>query len=158
WTVSVSRSGHWCETKGRRDSSVSGEHERVVEELAAYAFESVEGPERTRIEAHVVACAACAGLLNEYRAVLGALALSLEPVAPPTEAWNEIRRAAGARRLFARPLPRTAIIPDWVRTVRWPAVAALIASLLIWNVLLQREVARQSQGPQVEALARRPGQ
>jgi anti-sigma-K factor RskA len=137
---------------------VSGEHERIVEELAAYVLESLEGPERMRIEAHVVTCAACTGLLKEYRAVLGALPLSLEPMAPPAEAWKEIRKIARVRRSHRRPLPTTAIITGWLPTVKWPAVAALMASLLIWNVVLQREVARQSQGPQVEALARRPGQ
>jgi anti-sigma-K factor RskA len=137
---------------------VSGEHERIVEELAAYALESLEGPEQARIGAHVVTCAACTGLLKEYRAVLGALPLSLEPMAPPPEAWEEIRKAAGERRPPARPLPRRATITGSLQTVKWPAVAVLIASLLVWNVVLQREVARQSQGPQVEALARRPGQ
>jgi len=33
----------------------------------------------------------------------------------------------------------------------------LAASLLIWNVTLQREISRHASGPQVEALARRPG-
>ena len=48
-----------------------------------------------------------------------------------------------------------------LRMARWPALAALVASLVIWNVLLQQELTRRAPGPapgpEVEALARRPG-
>ncbi len=39
----------------------------------------------------------------------------------------------------------------------WPALTALVASLLVWNVVLQRELSRRAPGPEVEALSRRPG-
>jgi anti-sigma-K factor RskA len=39
----------------------------------------------------------------------------------------------------------------------WPVLSALAASLLIWNVVLQLELTRRTPGPEVEALARRPG-
>jgi len=39
----------------------------------------------------------------------------------------------------------------------WPVLSALAASLLIWNVVLQLELTRRPPGPEVEALARRPG-
>ncbi len=43
----------------------------------------------------------------------------------------------------------------------WPTLTALVASLLIWNVFLQRELMYRSPGPapgpEVEALSRRPG-
>jgi len=49
----------------------------------------------------------------------------------------------------------------WLRLVRWPAVAAALAALLIWNASLERELARRAPGPapgpEVEALSRRPG-
>jgi hypothetical protein len=43
-----------------------------------------------------------------------------------------------------------------------PAVGVLVAGLVIWNVMLQRELVRRAPGPapgpEVEALSRRPGQ
>ena len=43
----------------------------------------------------------------------------------------------------------------------WPVLTTLVASLLIWNVVLQRELTRRAPGPvpgpEVEALSRRPG-
>lgn len=49
----------------------------------------------------------------------------------------------------------------WLRMAKWPALAALVASLVVWNVSLQQELTRRAPGPapgpEVEALARRPG-
>ena len=40
----------------------------------------------------------------------------------------------------------------------WPVLTALVASLLVWNIVLQRELTRgPTPGPEVEALSRRPG-
>jgi anti-sigma-K factor RskA len=140
---------------------VSDEHDRLVGELAAYVLESLEAPERTRVEIHVATCARCASLLEEYRAVVGALPVGLDPVAPPPAAWAAIRAAARERRPRARRWARKIIRPDWPRVARWPALAVLVASLIVWNVMLQRELARHAPGPapgpEVEALSRRPG-
>lgn len=130
------------------------EHERLVEELAGYALGALDTPDRERVESHVATCAGCARRLAEHRDVVGALAVGLEPVAPPPAAWAAIRAGAEARSRRARRRAR-------LRAARWPAVAAVVALLLVWNVLLQRELARQAPGPDpgpdVEALARRPG-
>ena len=135
-------------------------HQRFVEDVAAYVLGSLEDSERTRIKAHLGACAACASLLEDYRAVAGALPLGLEPVAPPPEAWATIREAA-ARRPRAPRWAWPVSLPEWLTVARWPAVAALLALLVIWNVTLERDLARRSPGPapgpEVEALSRRPG-
>jgi len=133
---------------------VTEEHERLVEELAGYALGALDAPERERVESHVATCAGCARRLAEYRDVVGALAAGLEPVAPRPAAWAAIRAGAEAESRRARRRAR-------LHAARWPAVAAVVASLLVWNVLLQRELGRQAPGPDpgpdVEALARRPG-
>jgi hypothetical protein len=50
---------------------------------------------------------------------------------------------------------------NWLRVARWPAAAALVILLVVWNVVLQRELTRRAPGPapgpEVEALSRRPG-
>jgi hypothetical protein len=53
------------------------------------------------------------------------------------------------------------MLSNWFRVARWPAAAALVALLLVWNVTLERELTRRAPGPapgpEVEALSRRPG-
>lgn len=125
-------------------------HQHPVDDLAAYVLGSLEDPERTRVETHLGGCAICATRVDEYRAVIGVLPAGLAPVSPPPEAWTVIQAAARQSRH-----PR-AVRLHW-RRLAWPALAAVAASLLIWNVVLQRDLARYASGPQVEALARRPG-
>jgi len=129
---------------------VTVEHAQAVGDLAAYVLESLEGDERARVERHVATCSECAHIIAEYRAVVGVLPIGLTPLPPPSGAWPAIRAAArgpGRRR--------------WMRAAAWPALAAVAASLLVWNVWLHRELANRSPGPapgpEVEALSRRPG-
>jgi len=129
--------------------------DHVLDDLAAYALGSLEASERARVETHVASCSMCAGRLGEYRAIAGALPVALPPVAPPAAAWDGIVTAARAHQRARVPRRR------WLRAARWPAIAALAASLLLWNVSLHRELTRRSPGPapgpDVEALSRRPG-
>ena len=132
------------------------EHEHPIENLAAYVLGALEGPERIRVESHVVTCTTCATLLEEYRSVVGTLPLGLNPVPPPAEAWAAIRAEAARRRPRSPERARSKGLPNW-RRVMWPLLTAIAASLLIWNVVLQLELTRRPPGPEVEALARRPG-
>jgi anti-sigma-K factor RskA len=129
--------------------------EHVMDDLAAYALESLEGTERRRVEIHVAACALCADRLQEYRAVVGTLPAALPVVSPPAAAWNAIRAVAKQQRNGRR--PTSAPLAHWWRLLRWPAVAAAMASLLVWNVALEWRLAHPPYGPEVEALSRRPG-
>jgi anti-sigma factor RsiW len=122
----------------------------IVDDLAAYILEALPDSERGRVEAHVATCATCARRLDEYRRIVGLLPLGLKPVTPPSEAWTVIRGAARRYR-------RASKVRPVLRRAMWPALATLAASLLLWNVTLQREISRHASGPQVEALARRPG-
>jgi len=139
---------------------VTGEHERIVEDLSAYVLESLEAEERAHVEAHVRTCTTCAGLVAEYRAVVGMIPAGLEPTTPPRAAWRAIRAAARGRHP-ARRSPFLGELPNWFRVARWPATAALVALLLVWNVTLGHELTRRAPGPapgpEVEALSRRPG-
>lgn len=128
------------------------ERDHLLDELAAYALGSLEAPARAEVETHLTSCAACTARLAEYRAVAGVLPLALEPVAPPPETWTGIVAATRARR--RRPF-------RWLAAVKWPAIAALFALVVFWNLALERELSRRSPGPapgpEVEALSRRPG-
>jgi anti-sigma-K factor RskA len=135
---------------------VTEEHEHPIENLAAYVLGALEGSEQIRVESHVATCTTCAGLLEQYRGVVGALPLGLDPVPPPAEAWTAIRAEARRRRPRGRERASIKGLPSWRRLV-WPILTALAASLLVWNVVLQLELTRRPPGPEVEALARRPG-
>ena len=138
------------------------QHERLLEDLAAYALEALEGPERARMEAHLATCATCPQLLAGYRDVIGALPCGLEPVAPPAAAWRAIQAAGRQRTVHGRGGRRALRAPRWLPRAVRPAMAVLVAGLVVWNVVLQRELARRAPGPapgpEVEALSRRPGQ
>ena len=122
----------------------------LLDDLAAYVLESLPDSERGRVEAHVASCVTCARRLDEYRGIVGLLPFGLKPVTPPSDAWAAIHAAA-------RRQPRAGNVRPLLRRAMWPALTAIAASLLIWNVMLQREVNRHASGPQVEALAHRPG-
>ena len=129
--------------------------EHVMDDLAAYVLESLEGTERQRVEDHVATCALCAHRLQEYRAVVGALPAALAVVSPPAVAWNSIRTAAKQERNGRRPI--SAPLAHWSRRLRWPAVATAMAGLLAWNVALEWRLGHPPYGPETEALSRRPG-
>jgi len=131
--------------------------EHVMDDLAAYAIESLEDTERQRVKAHVATCPTCAHRLEEYRAVVGTLPAALPAVSPPPDAWNAIRAAAGKRRPAARRWTKPVAFPGWLRAARWSALAMLAAGLLAWNVALEWRLAHPPYAPEVEALSRRPG-
>jgi len=132
-----------------------------IEDLAAYALGSLEETEQARVETHIVACEACAARLRAYQGVVGTLPLGLVPTPAPPGGWDAIRAAIREPRGRSGRWPRSVILPTWLRVARWPAAAAALVMLLIWNVTLERELVRRSPGPapgpEVEALSRRPG-
>jgi len=135
--------------------------EHPIEALAVYALGALEAPERAGVETHVAACATCAARLRTFQGVAASLPIGLAPVPPPPEAWETISATVRALRHQAQARTKPAAFAGWLRFASWPAVAAALAALLIWNVSLERELARRAPGPapgpEVEALSRRPG-
>jgi anti-sigma-K factor RskA len=136
---------------------VTEDHERLIEDLAAYALGSLTDAERGRVDAHVATCATCATRLTEYEAVTATLPVALVPVAPPAETWATIRAAARASKNARGIRARRNHARRWILALRWPIAAGVAAALLVWNVTLHRDLARYAEGPQIEKLARRPG-
>src|SRR5262245_16735565 len=159
WSAFVVCSAHSSSRQETRNVAVTDEHPTEV--LAAYALGSLEAAERAGVEAHVAVCAACASRARAYQGVAAALPMSLAPVPPPPEAWETISATVRERRSHGRVRTKPTSMAAWLRLARWPAVAAALAALLIWNVSLERELTRRAPGPapgpEVEALSRRPG-
>jgi anti-sigma-K factor RskA len=130
---------------------VSDDRDHPVDDLASYALGTLEASERARLDAHLAVCNACARRLADYRGVVGVLPLALPVTSPPAATWTAIQAAV-------RPRPPRA--QRWRRALygaRWPAIAAVLATVVAWNIVLQHELAWYARGPQVEALSRRPG-
>lgn len=136
------------------------ETEHPTEDLAGYALGALESSEAIRVELHIEICATCASVLAQYRAIVTTLPTGLDPVAPPPEAWAAIRAEARRRVLPVGQGAESRGRSNWRRAM-WPVLTTLVASLLVWNVVLHRELTRRAPGPapgpEVDALSRRPG-
>jgi len=60
-----------------------------IDDLAVYAVDALDPPERAAVEAHLAGCAACRHELDLHRATLGAMAV---PEEPPADLWGGISR------------------------------------------------------------------
>jgi hypothetical protein len=125
----------------------------VPDDLAAYALDALDPEACLRLEAHLAEGGdpQLTRLLAEYRAVAGLLPHAVVPQAPPSGSWDgvlaRVRGAQGAPARASRPRPwrrwwdglhggvRRRLSP-----VRWSALAAACAALLLWNVQLQRQL------------------
>jgi hypothetical protein len=113
-------------------------HQDVEELIPGAALETLEGEELARVLAHARDCAECGRLLDEYRAVLGTLALDLpaEPLAAERSVRVKSRLLERARSQRAEPRfveRNTARSPLGVvdRWAGWAVAAGLAGVLLI---------------------------
>ena len=127
------------------------DHHHPFDDLAIYALGTLEPEECSRIEDHLAGCSECARRLADYHGIVGVLPLALPAAPPPASAWIAIQVAVRSRR------PRARRWQTVFYAARWPAVAAVLVAVVAWNIMLQRELNWYAPGPQVEALARRPG-
>ena len=118
-----------------------------LEELyPAYALDAITNDERSRVEAHLARCSACAQLVEDYRSVGDALALSVPLVEPPANLKT---------RVLAVTTPHPVSSPNWLarwqfaltNLVRSPAFAMamliFMLGLIVWNGSLQNQLASQ---------------
>jgi anti-sigma-K factor RskA len=133
---------------------VTDDRDHVIAELTDYVLDALGESDQRRVSAHLDVCAPCTGRLREYEGVIAALPLALNPLAPPPEAWATIQGVVTRQRPRRR--LHEGLTTRWSRVVQWSATATVAAALLIWNVVLQQQLSRYAEGPQVEKLARRP--
>jgi len=148
---------------------VVDEHERLREDVAAYAVDALDPPERVRVEAHLRDCPECSRLHDEYRQVFELLPHGLAPQAPPPSAREALlarvhgeRPATAESRLAETPERpdepaerRPSRLRQLLRPLRWTAVAAALLTGVLLVSLLQGPGPHPSLGTGI--LAQMPG-
>jgi anti-sigma-K factor RskA len=134
------------------------DHDRLEDAVAAYVLDACDDEEREQVQAHIVGCASCRGLIARLSRAVDALPLAVEEVRPPDRLRARILAAAAASppapsgeppspRVI--PLRPAADRPPEARRRRlpvppyWAAVAVLVAGLLAlgaWNVVLNQRL------------------
>jgi Putative zinc-finger len=112
-------------------------HQEVEELIPGAALETLDGDELARVLAHVRDCAECGRLLDEYRTVLGIMALGLRP--EPLAAERSVRlksrllERARSQQAGRRPKQNTAgsSVGAADRWTGWAVAAGLAGVLLI---------------------------
>ncbi|SRR5579884_3151074 len=123
----------------------------------AYVLGAVTDDERREAEAHLAECPNCPRKLRELQAVVNLLPFSLPPVEPPPDLKKRLFAAMHAE----GPLPaKTITLPQRSRQtsqrVWWRLretrlligvavlLCVLLGGMLIWNIVLQQQLALQS--------------
>ncbi|MDP9328462.1 MAG: anti-sigma factor [Actinomycetota bacterium] len=87
---------------------MDADHDRIEELLAGYVLRSLSGDDAREadrlLSEHVPSCPACRATLNEFQALMGEMALSAEPLAPPEMLLPRLHREMGAPTPRRRPV------------------------------------------------------
>ena len=83
------------------------DHDRIEELLAGYALRSLSGDDAREADRillqHVPGCATCRATLQDFQSLMGELALSADPLAPPEVLLPRLHREMGAPARRRRP-------------------------------------------------------
>jgi anti-sigma factor RsiW len=124
-------------------------HDDIQEMLPAYALGALEADEAARADAHLTSCERCSRVLDEYRPVASAIALTVPLIQPPPDLKARTMRRATAK-VAARIVEAAAAPPRrWSSSWFAPtfAGAALIIALVAlgWNAWQSVQLSRQVQ-------------
>jgi anti-sigma-K factor RskA len=124
------------------------DHEAIEGLIPAYALGAADPDDSRIVEAHLVACAACRGLLAEYRELGGDLLFAVPPMAAPAGITERMRQRLAPARYEA------ALRAWWTRlrgAFLVPALAAAVLLLVVTNLYwfgqmnrLNRQVTEQA--------------
>jgi anti-sigma-K factor RskA len=141
---------------------MTDEHDRLRDDVAAYAVAILDAVEQTRVEGHLRRCEACARRLHEYRAIFGLLPHALPSQTPTAGALTTLLAEARRRRASADATrARQHAAGAWWRRpahagpLGWATAAAFLA-LIGWNLALHWQIVGRPAPVPVEQLARLP--
>lgn len=122
----------------------------IEEQAAARALRALSPEEETRVDQHVAVCPLCKAMLQEAQEMVSMLALTVQPARPSRQCKERLMARIGreaspktvrraARMLEASPkAARSVRLPIWASRA---VIASALIGLLVWNVMLQREIA-----------------
>ncbi len=102
----------------------------IVPLLSAYLDAELAPPSRRVVEAHVAACASCAGVVRDLGRVRDAAA-TLGPMTPPAGVWKRTRQAIGATNVAPTDTP----VP---RRWQWIGAAAVVFAVVTAWLMIPR--------------------
>lgn len=113
-------------------------HDEMIELLAAYALDAVDGDETVAIELHLRECPRCRAEVADHRELAGALASGHEPA--PITVWDTIvHELESAPRMRLAPVQPIAI-PRWRRSLHVGVAAVAAAAIAVVGVrVVQQE-------------------
>jgi anti-sigma factor RsiW len=119
--------------------------EHVLDQIALYLDDELQGEERRALEVHVAACAPCRARLEDERDLIAVMRQARPLYLPPDDLRSRIALSLAQSSAPSRPL---ASIPWWARAGArvWIAVAAIL--LLAFSAPLLWHLARRSGSPQ----------
>jgi anti-sigma-K factor RskA len=122
------------------------DHERLTQDVAAYALGALDEPDRAALETHLADCSVCRELLAEFQQVAASLPFGLEAEEPPGAVRDNVLQHARTSSVASRvprvvdvraPTPTGSWWQLWGPRLQWAAVGALLVGLLAWNLTLQ---------------------
>lgn len=122
----------------------------IEHHLTAYLLGELDADAQREVDAHVATCATCRATLARLDAAFVASVEALDPVVPPSSAWDAIETrtrtpqgddatipAAGAG---ATPPPTSASVPRWA-VLGWAATLLAAVTLGAWGFQLRTQLA-----------------
>lgn len=132
--------------------STLNDHETIQELIPAHAIGATDVEEARAVEEHILHCATCRALLNDYRRLANDMLYAIPAVEAPPRLAETLRREIGdvPRLDEERPHRRAAFL--FPRLMRYAAVAAVVV-LLLSNALLLYRTSRLESEVRVQATA-----
>lgn len=110
------------------------QHDEIRDLLGAYALGSVPEDEHAQIERHLATCDECRAEVADHEAVIGSLALAVDPVEPPAGFTDRVLAAAVGDRRAERSAPAAR---RWGRLGILAGAAVITALLAIGGTVLE---------------------
>ena len=131
------------------------EHEQFVELIPAYAVGATDAEETRAVEAHVLLCADCRSVADEYRRLGDDLLFAAPPFAAPAGLTEDLRKKLNPTPVAT---PKRASWLDWLRKPGVALGAVAVALLLLTNLYWAGRVGSlERQAQQFAALTQADG-
>lgn len=104
-------------------------HDELRELVPAYALDALDAAEELEVRSHLEACVACRATFDESQAAAGALAMTVQPVAPPAALRAKVLEAAKATPQVGQVVSHSA--PRDHRVWRWVGAAVAVAAIVV---------------------------